>query len=423
MRILFLTQVLPYPLDAGPKTRAYYVLRHLTRQHQVTLLSFVRPSDSGEAVEHLRTFCHAVHTVPMRRSRVQDARHLLRSLLGETPFLIARDGSPAMAQRVCDLCATGAFDAVHADQLWMAPYAQLAQRSHRGRQPLLTVLDQHNAVFQIPRRLARAEGNPLKRAILGLEAGKLARYEAETCRQFDRVVWVTAEDAAALRAQTAGDARDAHANPAHACVIPICVDPDNQPVIPRQPSAHRVTFLGGLHWPPNAEGIIWFSREVWPSVRRAVPGAILTVIGKDPPAALAAYGDTSAGIEVTGYVPDPTPYLTETAVFIVPLHAGGGMRVKILDAWSWGLPSVSTTIGAEGICVRGGDNILIADTAADFAVAVGQVLREPGLGDHLSHAGRATVETEYHWRKVYQAWDGVYEEAIRQNSVEVRYAI
>ena len=113
-------------------------------------------------------------------------------------------------------------------------------------------------------------------------------------------------------------------------------------------------------------------------------------------------------VEICGYVADPLAYLAETAVFIVPLHAGGGMRVKIIDAWSWGLPIVSTSIGAEGIHYQDGMNLIIADSAAAFAQAVTRLLREPELAEKLGAAGRQTVETEYDWRQVYGAWDQIY---------------
>jgi glycosyltransferase involved in cell wall biosynthesis len=138
-------------------------------------------------------------------------------------------------------------------------------------------------------------------------------------------------------------------------------------------------------------------------VRAELPEAVLTVIGKNPPAGLAG-----EGVEVTGYVTDLMPYLAETAAFIVPLHAGGGMRVKILDAWSWGLPVVSTTIGAEGIETQHEKNILIADTAPAFAQAVIRVLREPTLAQQLAQGGRQTVIEKYDWQKIYSAWDEVY---------------
>ena len=453
MRILFLTQVLPYPLDAGPKVRAYYVLRYLVeRGHQITLLSFVRPNDKPESIEHLRGFCEQVITVPMPRSRWRDGLALGRSLITGQPFLIARDRVPAMAETVQRLLKEEDFDAVHADQLWMAPYALLARAEFAGgftaesaknaekkisfapsaisavnssTGPRL-VLDQHNAVFQIPRRLADTASNPLARRLLAREARTMARYEAAIIRQFDHVVWVTAEDREAVLPnqppQNGHQRFTATAHPSNTqhpipntqypifnTIIPICIDPERKQPVPRAPSARHVTFLGGLHWPPNAAGVVWFARQVWPRVLQEIPDAILTIIGKDPPKELRNGSHSIRNLEITGYLPDPTPHLAETAVFIVPLHAGGGMRVKILDAWAWGLPVVSTTIGAEGLQARAGENILLADDAGGFARAVVQVLRDPGLGERLARGGRATVERAYDWRKVYRAWDAVYD--------------
>ena len=465
MRILFLTQVLPYPLDAGPKIRAYYTLRHLGRAHEVTLLSFVRSSDTPEAVEHLRTEvpCQAIYTVPMVRSRWRDLWHLARSVVGRTPFLIARDWVPAMVRQLEELVEGGhTFDAIHADQLWMAPYALWARRRLSWRSPPqrilkkggaqpesklfadqgrpITVLDQHNAVFQIPRRMEKNESNPLKRLVLALEARKMARYEWGVCQQFDHVVWVSEEDRAAVamfgtlrpeelhnghRAERLFDANSSSDSSPEGArrassrlldpVIPICLEPPPAPS--PNPScvracggggARRVTFLGGLHWPPNAEGVLWFVRHVWPQVRQAVPDARLTIIGKKPPQALIAASDSDSSIEVTGYVTDTTPYLAESALFIVPLHAAGGMRVKILDAWGSCLPIVTTQIGAEGIKVKDGENLLLANTPDAFASAVVRVLRDQTVAARLSAGGRRTLETHYDWRKVYRAWDEVY---------------
>ena len=123
MKILYLSQLIPYPPDAGPKVRAYYALRYLALRHEVTLLAFSRPDDRPEAVEHLKEFCDAVYTVPMRRSKLRDARSLITSLLGGRSFVIQRDTVPEMARKLDELLAEGDFDAVHADQLWMAQYA------------------------------------------------------------------------------------------------------------------------------------------------------------------------------------------------------------------------------------------------------------------------------------------------------------
>ncbi len=421
MHILFLTQVLPYPLDAGPKMRAYYTLRHLGRRHDITLLSFVRPSDTPEAVEHLRTEipCQAIVTVPMVRSRWRDLWHLARSLARRTPFLIARDWVPAMVRQLEELVQgmsfrgtrnPPTFDAIHADQLWMAPYALYAQQLYPDEQKPLTVLDQHNAVFQIPRRLAQHESNPLKRLFWQLEAFKMARYEWPICEQFDQVVWVSEEDRAAVAGQKAkqrGTSQGSERAQPLGPVIPICVDPTRRTLIPRQPDARRVTFLGGLHWPPNSQGVHWFVRQVWPHINQAVPDAQLTLIGKDPPNALKAACQAYNNIELTGYVPDIHSYLAETAAFIVPILAGGGMRVKILDAWCWGMPIVSTPLGAEGFHLNDGQNILLADTPQAFAQQVARLLKEPSLGTQLAAGGREAIKRYYDWRTVYEKWDEV----------------
>lgn len=410
MRILFLTQVLPHPLDAGPKVRAYYVLRHLAQSHAITLLSFTRPTDTRSAVEHLEHFCQAVCTLPMHRSRARDVIYLLKSLATAQPFIIVRDWEPAMMAAISNQLAHAQFDAIHVDQLWMAQYALEARKVQCADGMPYLVLDQHNAVYQVPARLAQGERSRLKQTLLRLEARKMARYEAEVCRQFDRVVWVTRQDYEAVQQQVL-NRRFCIPNSA---IIPICSDPEATPEVTPKPHARRVTFLGGLHYLPNAQGVLWFVERVFPQVLAQMPDAVLTVIGKNPPKEIVncQFPIPKANLEVTGYVNDPKPYLEETAVFVVPLLAGGGMRVKIVDAWMWGLPIVSTTIGAEGIDTRPGENILIADTTEAFAEAVVRLLQKPELRRQIAQAGRQWVEQRYNWRIVYKAWDAVYNELV-----------
>lgn len=398
MRILFVTQVLPLPLDAGPKVRAYYVLRYLAEAgHDVHLVSFVRPGDGAQHVEALRRLCGSIETVPIVRSRVRDVRDGLRSLWTGMPFLVLRDDLPSMRAALGRLAAARSFDALHADQLWMAPYGM-----HDDLPVGMRVLDQHNAVFQVPRRMAEHHRNPVVRTLLHGESTRLAAYEGEACRRFDRVAWVTDEDRRAILppGEDRGN-RD--------LVIPIATDPSARPRMV-QSRPFRVTFLGGLHWPPNREGAAWFLDRIWPRVAEAVPTAVLTVMGRDGAQALPR-AQEHRRVEVTGYVNDPQPYLQDTAVFVVPLKSGAGMRVKILDAWCWGVPIVSTTVGAEGLRAVHDDNLLIADDEATFADAVIRLARDRRTAARLADSGRATVERHYDWRTLYTAWDDVYARA------------
>lgn len=413
-RVLFLTQVLPYPLTAGPKVRAYYMLRHLVRSYDVTLVSFVREDDRPEDVAHLRELCAAVHTVPINRSRLKDGLSLLQSLLTGEPAVIVRDRLPAMQAVLLRLIRETPFAVVHADQTAMAQYALYARDAHaEGQRPRL-LLDQHNALYLLVQRQATYERGPL-RWIWRREAARLRPYEADLCRQFEQILTVTEEDRAALLALLPPE--EAERAQHKFTAIPICVDPERQPPVPYVDQGPHILHLGTMFWPPNIEGVLWFAQEVLPLVLAQVPDATFTVAGKGPPPPVEALAEppspVAGHVEVTGFVPDVEPLLTQTRAFIVPVRAGGGMRVKIVDGWQWAVPVISTTIGAEGIDTRPGENILLADEPATFAEAVVQVLTDPELAQRLRENGRQWVESRYNWRSVYRQVDDIYEQLLR----------
>lgn len=407
MQILFLSQLLPYPPDSGAKVRSYYTLRWLAQRHAVTLVAFTRSDDPREAVEHLRKFCHAVHTVSLKRSSRRNIVSLIGSLLKSRSFIIYRDRSPSMDALLQELLSSHFFDAIHADQLWMAQFALRGNvvapatiSSNRRR----LVLDNHNACYQIFERLAHREENLMKRWLWRREANLLRKYEAYACSQFDRVVTVTREDRILLEelSRQVTDTKPVFTT------IPICVDTHTIDPVKPMGDGQNVLHLGTMFWPPNVEGVLWFVRQVWPLVVDANPGASLSIVGKNPPKEIQAF-NSPGSIEVPGYVADPQPWLERAGVFIVPLLSAGGMRVKIVDAWRWGLPVVSTMIGAEGMLYKDGENILIADSAEDFAAAILRIMHDPVLAQRLREKGRHWVEQHYDWQAVYPAWSEVFE--------------
>lgn len=412
MRILYLAQIVPYPLDAGAKVRQYYMLCYLGQRHEVTLVCFSRPSDRPESIDHLRTLCRDVHTVPMRRGAASEAIGLARSLLTAQPFNIARDHRPAMKQLLSELVQRQAFDVIHVDQLSMARYGLWARRQTPVTRSVKMTLDAHNAYYLIPQRMADVARNPLTKLFLRREAGLTARYESQVYRQFDDVLTVTDEDLAGIRRLPGLNGRAPRFT-----TLPICVDATAPPVT-RRPGARGLLMLGGLHWPPNADAVRWFAADIWPLVRAQAPDARLFVVGARPPDDIRALGDCvgirrpdQAGdtpVVVTGYVDDPTPFLQESAMLIVALRSGGGMRVKIVEALQWGLPIVTTRIGCEGIAVSDGHDALIADNAQTFAQSVARLLRDRAFADRLSANGRRLVAGKYHWRAAYAALDTLY---------------
>jgi len=400
MNILLLTQIVPYPPDSGPKVKTYYLLRHLASRHRVTLVCFTRNAQEEADAAALRDLVAEVHTVPLTRSTVRNALTMARSLIRRRSWIIERDDSTAMHRLLARLVreaeiAGRPYDMVHADQLNMAQFAEPL--------PLPRLLDEHNAVWTVFRRVA-AQERGLKRLLWEREWRMLRTYEGRVCREFEAVTAVSHEDRQALL-EAMGSRRDIP-------VIPIAVDAEREQPIARQPNARGILSLATMMWPPNVDGVLWFARSIYPLIKQQVEGTRFFVVGQRPVADVRALPEQDPSIEVTGYVPDPTPYIAASACLIVPLRSGGGMRVKILEALARGIPVVSTTIGYEGIDLVPGEHLLVGDTPDAFADAVVRLLRDPHLGERIAAAGRRRLLERYDWRAVCPAMDEVYDRVV-----------
>ncbi len=394
MNILLLTQVLPYPPDSGPKVKTLNVLKYLARLHRVTLISYVRGDQSAE-VDALRKYCRAVHTVPIERKPWLDGVALLRSLATGQPWMMVRDDRAAMRAMVQRVAAEQAFDVVQADQLNMAQFAALVPDARK-------VVDTHNALWLLYQRLAETMSGP-RRWLLERDWRLLKDYEAEICREFDGVVAVSDEDKAALVL--------AGAPAEKISVIPITVDCDEQKPVTPVALANHIVHIGTMYWPPNVDGVLWFAREVFPLIRARRPDVIFDVVGAKPPDEVRALGGPGTGINVTGYVEDTEPYLRQAGAIVVPLRAGGGMRVKILNSMSQAMPIVTTSIGCEGIDVVDGCHLFVADTPEAFAKATLQLLEDRPLAYQLGQNGRKLVLQQYDYRSACPAYEEVYRRA------------
>jgi glycosyltransferase involved in cell wall biosynthesis len=396
MRVLWLTQVLPYPPDSGPKVKTFNLIKYLARRCEITLVSFVRGHQSVE-VKQLQGYCKAVYPVPMQRGIGHDSLSMVRSLLSGQPWLMLRDHRTAMRRRLDWLATQEQFEVVHADQLNMCQYAVHMPGSFK-------LFDAHNALWLLYRRLAATMSPGPKKWLLQRDWRLLKAYEGRVCRAFDAVTAVSPVDKAAL-VEASGE----EGSPIQ--VVPITVDTDEVSRLVRHPHADHVVHVGTMYWPPNIDGVQWFAHHVWPLIRARRPATVFDVIGARPPRRVLALSTPRNGIKVTGYVEALDPYLAHTGVFIVPLRAGGGMRVKILHALAQGLPIVSTRLGCEGIQVTPGHDILIADTPAEFAEAVLRVLRDPDLAAHLSENARRLAETVYDYRIANRPLEAIYQQA------------
>lgn len=391
MRILYITPQLPYPPDSGVRVAMLNELQHLSERHAITLVSFVTEATRTRA-SALETHCDRVITVP-HRARFSKTG-MLANLVCSRPYTIDRFRSSAMTGQVAALTGDGGVDLVCIHHLHMAQYIDAVAPG------VPVALRAHNVESVVMQRFAERATNPLVRAYAAWQARRLRRYEAALCARFDRCIAATRVDARTF-GQMAPDARVE--------AVPFGVDTArfDPSAFPVEPEPGRLVTTGDYGWPPTADGLAFFVRSVFPIIRKAVPDAVLSVVGRDPPASVARMAD--AGIDIRGRVDDVRPEILRGAVFVAPTRIGSGIRLKILEAMALRRPVVSTPVGCEGIEAEPGRHLLVADTPDAFAACVVRLLRQPEARERLTAAAAALIAERYAWPVLAKRLDAIYE--------------
>lgn len=372
MRVLFITETFPYPLDSGGRVRTYHALDILGRQHEIHLHALTRRPVLPEHRHRVETHCASVCVHQQPVGRVSEIQRGVLSLIAGEPYTTMRHVHSGVAEAIARASASVRPDLVYCDHLSMFEYGR------RLGKPAL--IDAHNVECRLYARYAALGTRWTPRGLMyARESRLLERYERRAYLDANLVLAVSDVDAGAIREMTGGQAR--------VRTVPIALDVETVTPIERLTSAPELLFLGGLHWPANADAVADFAARMLPSIRQAVPDARLTVVGRDD--VRAADGlRRIAGIRLAGAVEDIDPYLRESRVMVVPLRVGSGTRVKILDALARGLPVVATTLGCEGLAVVSGRDVLMADEPHAFVHEVVRVLRDTELAIALAREGR-----------------------------------
>lgn len=388
MRILWLKTELLHPVDKGGKIRTYAMLRELAREHEVTYLTLDDGQAAPDAAERAREYCTRLERIPFSPAPKGSARfyaELAGNLLSPLPYAIAKYRSAAMRRRIGELLAEEAYDVLVCD--FLSPSLNVPEGLS-----IPTVLFQHNVEAQIWERHAANARNPIARRYFAEQHRRMVSHERAECRRFDHVIAVSEEDATLMRERYG--VRSVSAVPTGVDIA--YFDPSPSAV----PEPGRIVFTGSMDWLPNQDAIRWFCAEVMPEVVRRVPDARLSVVGRNPPSSLVGADGAGARVEVTGRVPDVRPYLEAASVVVVPIRIGGGTRLKIYEAMAMGRPVVSTTIGAEGLPVTHGENIVIADEPRELAAAIADLLADPARARELGERSRTWVREHFSWSAV-----------------------
>lgn len=398
MKILWVKAGGLVPPDTGGKIRSYSILKELARHHAVTFFSYYSAHKQDQHAS-LKNWFDNVICVPLSLPEPKSAgelRDYMMRLFSREPYGITKFCRAEVRQKLLMLFAQQDFDVVICDFVFAAGVLP-------WNWPGPKVFFTHNVEATIWRRHYEVASNPLWKTISWIEWQRMEAAERRYLQLADHVLAVS---------ETDRDAFSRFIAPGKITVIPTGVDINYFQPMPVEQIPHSLVFTGSMDWLPNEDGIIYFVESILPLIKLEFPDVTLDAVGRNPSRKLKALAEREKSVHVTGWVEDIRPYLGRAAVCIVPLRIGGGTRLKIFEAMAMAKPVVSTTVGAEGLPVQSGKNVLLADKPEDFAQAVIGLFRGSELRHHLGSGARTLVEENYSWARVAETFARTLQECV-----------
>jgi glycosyltransferase involved in cell wall biosynthesis len=409
MRILWVKMGGLWPATTGGRVRSLNTISELARGHQVTVITTHGHGDDPQGLKQQLPHCEAVVSVPYavpKRGSAAFAAAVAGSWFSHYPVDLWKWRVAAVRREVDTVLAQGNVDLCIADFLFAA-----ANVPTPGNVPVL--LFEHNVEYLIWQRLANLETTSWKRALFEMEWRKLRACEREAVANAALTIAVSDDDRDRLAEMSPGSR-----------VVSIPTGVNTGYFTPRREAETpmRLVFSGSMDWHPNEDAVCYFVETILPRIRAEFPNVSFSIIGRNPSARVREL-TAQPGITVTGTVDDVRPAIAEGSVYVVPLRAGSGTRIKIFEALAMGQAVVSTTVGAEGLALESGRHFVAADTPHDFAQAVIRLLRDPGKRIALGDAGRALVEAHYSWAMVARQFEARCEEVVAEHAYAGRETI
>ncbi len=367
---------MPWPLDTGAKLRNYQLARALAPRIDVTLVAFGSDTSEGKLSEAYQR----ILTVP--RDERYSLGNILRGALGRTPLPLLNYTTNDMREALGRLLTTERFDLIQVESIHLMNY--LATLRAANAPPI--ICDWHNVESDLMRQYAERERNVARRAYARRTAQLMSEAEERALNEFDAHITVSKEDAERLRSINSA---------ARIFVIENGVDTAYY-AGEQSSEKNRILFVGSMDYHANIEGVTNFARDVWPAIREHNPQFRFTIVGRNPPPQIVELASIPA-VEVTGSVADVRPFYREALIAVVPLNVGGGSRLKILEAMAAGVPVVSTRLGAEGLAVTDGENVLLADSSEQLVDAIGRLVRDADLRRKVIDVAYSLVRSRYEW--------------------------
>jgi len=382
VRILWVKADKLLPVQSGGNIRSYHILRRLAARQELTFLSYYsgdRDPDYERELEKQLPGATSVYTGKRDLSGLARVLDYIVHFPSKTPYAVGRFASFRVQDRLKACCRGRRDDVAACDFLDAAVNFPM-------KLAIPTVLFQHNVESEIWGRHALTESNLAKRILYKVEFAKMRHYEQRTVREFHHIIAVSERDRRLMSTWV---------EPSRITVVPTGVYLQQyRPEVSPLAADPLVMFVGAMDWQPNIDAVEHFCRQIWPLVQAGVPAARFRIVGRNPDRRVQKLASSS--VEVTGLVHSVLDHLRQAAVIVVPLRVGGGTRLKIYEAMAAGKAVVSTSIGAEGLDVHHGRDIILADNPGTFAQAVMMLLGDIELRRRYERAA-AELAGQYDW--------------------------
>lgn len=391
MRILYFSSRECWPLNTGARLRDYHLAHQLAQYAEVSYLGLRMHNDPPAETIPLSAGLHAQQIVDKDPSF--SPGKLIRGLIGPMPVTLLNCITPRATDALERILTSAAFDSIQLEGVHLLPYVKTIRRlSPRTA----IVCDWHNIESEIMRRYASSTGSLPRRAYASRTAALIENMELRLLRECDAHSVASGRERERLLARepkaditTIGNGVDVafHTDHAIAAASPASA-----------PGAGHLLFVGSMDYHANVDGAVEFANQVWPLLRQqpAFAQRKFVIVGRKPAPEVVALAQ-QPGIEVTGTVPDVRVYYRDALAVVVLLRVGSGTRLKILEAMASGVPVVSTRLGAEGIDVTPGQDVLFAETPDEFSRALQSLVDNADLRQRLVSGARRLVSAEYDW--------------------------
>ncbi|MDR2172382.1 MAG: glycosyltransferase family 4 protein [Planctomycetaceae bacterium] len=398
MRVLVLDEWLPSVCNSGKSIRTFELLSPLARSHSITYLVNQAGIAPPEQLSRMRDFGFEVICAPrplVYGSLLSIFFGVIPALFDVLPISVRRHVSQDFAGAVKRLISERQFDVVHIEWSHYAFYSQFICGV-----PVFACT--HNIEYLSWRRFFDVMRNPFKKALGFHEWQKMYLFEKRIYSKLDYISTVSSEDASILRNEFGVN---------DVCVIPNGVSISYYDEVANEPDLCKIIYCGSMDSHVNQDAVLYFLREIFPLALERNPLIKFEVIGRNPPDWLLRF--SSSNVSFTGSVADVRKYLKSAGLAIAPIRIAGGSRLKILEAFAAGVPVLSTTIGAEGLEVEPNTNIAIANTPAEFATKIVEILTNKMLREKLIKNARRLVDEKYDWSQISPLVESAWQKTIK----------